>query len=200
MFFSEDEKEKLLETCTVSQLREIAREKRVNVEAGYFRTRPTKDDYIEQLYDKVSMAYLRRLLSGEGAAGKRLAIGGKRISRSKVIAELKKFPFRPRKNEGDYERDLLNWARGRFGNANVTPQWAVGRTKIDVVIGGVGVELKVPRTARQLMTLRGQVEVYMKHFGKDLVIILFKPECDESLVAQFRDDMKKKGITVFVKD
>ncbi|MFQ5871408.1 MAG: hypothetical protein ACE5IB_04545 [Candidatus Geothermarchaeales archaeon] len=199
--FGEDEKEKLLRKCTVRQLREITKEKRVAAEPGFFRARPTKEDYIDRLYDEVSVAYLKKLLSGEGSIGRAIVPGGKKIPRSRVIAELRKFNItRPRKSEGGYERDLLNWARGRFGDAVVTPQYAVGRTRIDMVVGGVGIELKVPRTARQLMTLAGQAAVYQKHFGKDLVVILFRPECDPSLVAEFKADMKKMGITVLVKD
>lgn len=166
----------------------------------FFSTTPRKTDYVDQLYDEVSVAYLKKFLSGEGAGGGKVAVGIKKIPRSRVIAELRRFrPARHRRNESGYERDLLNWARGRFGKENVTPQYSVGRTRIDMVIGGVGVELKVPRTARQLMTLRGQVAVYRKHFGKDLVVMLFRPECDPSLVAEFKADMKKKGLVVIVK-
>lgn len=198
--FFDDEKTKLLNQCTVAQLRQIAKDKKVKVEPGFFSSRPTKDDYITQLYDEVSLAYLRKFLS-EGATGGVRRTGGKRIAKRKVISELEKFqPTGARKTEAGYERDLLNWARGRFGKANVTPQYSVGRTRVDLIIGGIGVELKVPRTARQLMTLRGQVEVYEKHFGKNLVVMLFRPECDPGLVRDFQDDMRKRGVNVIVRE
>ena len=198
MWLADEEKVSLLRKCTVSQLKQIAKKKNLRVRGdSWLDTPPKKEDYVDQLYDSVSTRFVKNFLSERSGGGR--AVPGKKIPKAKVIRELKKFHSAPRKNESEYERDLLNWARGRFGGANVTPQYSIGRTRIDLVIGGVGVELKAPKTARPLMTLRGQVDVYMKEFGNNLVVVIFDPKCDPSVVYEFETDMKKKGITVLVK-
>ncbi|HIH97577.1 MAG TPA: hypothetical protein HA346_00990 [Thermoplasmata archaeon] len=63
-------------------------------------------------------------------------------------------------------------------------------------MGGVGIELKCPKKPRNLMTLRGQIDVYQKQFGRNLIILLFSHKCDAKCVAEFRSDMKRKGIRV----
>jgi hypothetical protein len=64
------------------------------------------------------------------------------------------------------------------------------------MISGVGVELKYPKSQRPLMTLRGQIEVYQKHFGNNLIVLLFSAKCESHAIAEFKVDMKKRKVKV----
>ncbi len=199
-----NEKWDLLEECNITKLRQMAKEKSLKVESqGIFRSKVNKDDYVSCLYNsnKISKAYIKRVLKGEksGATGKVQV--GKKISLNTVSNAVRKDYkiSRIHDTEAEFERDFKNWCRGRFGADNVTTQYSVGRIRIDVVVGGVGIELKFPKTARALMTLRGQIDVYKKHFGKNLMILLISPRCDPSVVAEFKRDMKPKGVKVVEK-
>lgn len=204
MGFFSHEKWDLLEKCTLIQLRKMAKEKGVKVESqGFFRSTIVKEDYIQCLNDssKVSKVYIKRILKGEEPAGASKVRVGKRMSLDSVANTVRR-EYKITKlydSEREFERDFKNWCRGRFGHENVTTQYSVGRTRIDVVVGGVGIEIKFPKTARALMTLRGQIDTYKKHFGKKLMVVLVTPRCASSIVAEFKRDMKKKGVKVIEK-
>ncbi|MCK4443949.1 MAG: hypothetical protein KAW09_05365 [Thermoplasmata archaeon] len=199
-----DEKWDLLKECNITKLRQMAKEKNVKVESqGIFRSKVNKDDYVSCLYDssKISKAYIKRVLKGEKSEATGKVRVGKKISLNTVSNAVRKDYkiSRIHDTEAEFERDFKNWCRGRFGADNVTTQYSVGKTRIDVVVGGVGIELKFPKTARALMTLRGQTDVYKKHFGKDLMILLISPRIDPSVVFEFKRDMKSKGVKVVEK-
>lgn len=202
--FRDEEKWSLLQKCKMTQLKKMAKAKKIKVEStGFIRTKVLKEDYVRYLHDskKVSKVYIKRILKGEERGGVKKVSVGKSISVNAVADAIRK-EFRIRKrydSEADFERDFKNWCRGRFGYENVTTQYAMGKIRIDVVIGGVGVELKLPKTARALTTLRGQVDVYKEHFGKKLMVLLVSSKADYVVVADFKRDMKKKGIMVIEK-
>lgn len=193
----------VLQKCTLKKLKQISEEKKVKIEChGIFRSKIIKEDYVTCIdnSNKVSMAYVKRVLKGEDLTRTGMRVG-KKMSVPIVAKAIKnEFPLdRRHDRESEHERDFKRWCQGRFGSENVTTQYSVGRTRIDVVVGGVGIELKMPRTPRQLMTLRGQVDVYKNHFGKNILIVLLPGGCDYHSIDAFKTDMKKKGITVIEK-
>lgn len=98
--------------------------------------------------------------------------------------------------EPEFERDLLVWCRGEFGGRNVVSQYGVAKSRIDMVVGGVGIELKLARTASDLVRLRGQVEIYRSYFGKKLIVVVVLAGVEPAIVGEFERDMKKKGVVV----
>lgn len=202
--FGDPEKKELLVKCKVGQLKKMAKDKGIEVESmGLLRAKVNKDDYIFFLSrsKKITKPYIKKILMGEDRAAPGKVGVGKKMA-VKTVGDVIRKEFRIRKrydSEAEFERDFKNWCRGRFGYENVTTQYSVGRTRIDVVVGGVGIELKLPKTARALTTLRGQVDIYKEHFGKKMIVLLVASKADPGIVADFKRDMKKKAITVIEK-
>ena len=93
MGFFSHEKWDLLEKCTLTQLRKMAKEKGVKVESqGFFRSTIVKEDYIQCLNDssKVSKVYIKRILRGEEPAGVSRVRVGKRMSLDTVANTVKR--------------------------------------------------------------------------------------------------------------
>ncbi|MBA3044936.1 MAG: hypothetical protein FP824_01835 [Euryarchaeota archaeon] len=199
MGFFTDEKEDALKKCTIAQLKHMAEEKKIIAKPLFFQTTISEDAYTSTLYNsnKITLKYIKSVLDSKQTK-KQVSTSIKNISVKNVAKAINDefYITKSHDSEAEFERDFVNWARGRFGHVNVLPQYSVGRTKIDVVIGGVGVELKFPKSQRPLMTLRGQIDVYQKHFGDNLIVLLFSSKCESFAVAEFISDMKKRKITV----
>ena len=76
-------REDLLRKCTLKQLKQIAKEKKVKIEYNEFwQSGPLKEDYIDSLYDssKVTKSYIKKILAGK-AKGRMPA--GKKIKRKR---------------------------------------------------------------------------------------------------------------------
>ena len=198
-----DEKWDLVEGLKLTQLKQIVKEKKLDVGTFLFKNTPNKENYMNAVYNsnKVSKTYLKKIAKGDVAASTKSNIPGKKMPVSTVASAIKNdfHIHKAHDSEKEFERDFVMWAKGKFGNANVVTQYAVGRTRIDVVIGGVGVELKYPKTPKPLQTLRGQIDVYKQHFGNNIMVLLFSAKCDPSQIALFKSDMKKKKVTVIEK-
>jgi hypothetical protein len=201
------EKEKLLKKCTLKQLQRMAEEKKIKITPFFLQTTIGKQNYECTLRDsdKITVKYITQVMNDETPASSNAVSKAPKTGKSlsvKVVAKAIKDEFMVHKRydtEAEYERDFINWARGKFGSANVVTQFAVGRTKIDAVICGVGVELKYPKNQRPLMTLRGQIEVYQKYFGENILVLLFSGDCDSFAVDDFIRDMKEKKVVVIDK-
>lgn len=70
--------------------------------------------------------------------------------------------------------------------------------RIDIEVLGIGVELKVPNKA-QLQRLVGQAIMYHKHYGPNLIIVIFADKARLQDIVAFKGDLTRLGIKAFVK-
>jgi hypothetical protein len=102
------------------------------------------------------------------------------------------------KDERLYQVELAGDLRHRFPGGDVKTEVNVAGGRIDVEVMGVGVELKVPSKA-QLQRLVGQARMYRKHYGPNLVLVIFNDFAKVQDINEFRNDLVELGIRVFVK-
>ena len=212
-----DTKEELLMKLTLNDLKLIAKEKNIKVEGqdeGYLgfgmlksgKTKPpTKDDYIDYLLEsnKITKKYLMDYIDQGLTVAYSKKSRPSRISlTTSNIAQIINKEYKLEKShtkEAEFERDFYNWCNGRFGTENVTKQIGIGNYRIDVQVGDIGIELKLPKTSHQLLTLRGQVDEYSKRYKNKLIILLVAPKVDSSIIQEFKKDMKKRNVMVIEK-
>lgn len=136
----------------------------------------------------------------DGFEGPKIISEEESLSVENVVDAIVDFETKKRyEREEDFEWDLGIWCEAKFGSRNVRSQYGVERSRIDLVVGGVGIELKVAGNAEALKNLRGQLAVYKKHFGNKLIAVVLLSGVDVKLVAELRRDMRKEGIVVIEK-
>ena len=198
-----EEKEKLLSQFTSAKLWEMFEETGIEVDGAIFDEEEVRAYGVIDSYSRFEkgVRLMDALSSSESVSKEYIESWSGRIAWryvKYVIEESYRLPMRY-ENESEWERDFVNWCRGQFGDWIVRSQYSVGGIRVDVVIGGVGIELKIPKDNRALMMLRGQVDAYRKHFGRRFMVLLITSFLDYPDVVEFRDDMEKKGVVVIEK-
>jgi hypothetical protein len=105
--------------------------------------------------------------------------------------------WRPRgcKSEKDYEKSFVSHLRGKLPDISVTPQYAVGRTKADLVIGeSVIVEIKCNlKTTAQHQRLLGQLTEYATWEGPVFLLLIGETDPDlRQKIQKFADGENSK--------
>lgn len=111
------------------------------------------------------------------------------------------------KYEKDYYKDFYDEMSDLFGPLNVHEQLAIayGNTlKIDFHIGhpqqgGVGIEVKMPTSNGEIQRALGQLDQYVSHYGKELIVVLLPDFLKDAQLQLFLDEIKRKDIAVVVK-
>jgi len=100
---------------------------------------------------------------------------------SMVKKAIDKWSPRKCENEKDFENSLYSFLHKHFEDVQITKQYAVGRTKADLNVGGkVIIEIKKDlQSTAQYDRLIGQLEEYKKWKGS--IVILLTGETDPNL-------------------
>lgn len=102
------------------------------------------------------------------------------------------------KDESKYEIELAAQLRHRFGNEAVLTQFNVSGGRIDIEVLGIGIELKVPSKV-QMQRLVGQSLMYKRHYGPNIVVVIFNDRAKTQDIIAFGNDLRGQGIRVCVK-
>jgi hypothetical protein len=96
--------------------------------------------------------------------------------------------WRPRgcKTEKDYERSLVKKLEKELVKQTITPQWASGRQRVDIVVHGkVPIEIKRGlKSTASLHTTIGQLNQYLKDW--DAVILVLCGDISRDLLTELR--------------
>jgi hypothetical protein len=103
----------------------------------------------------------------------------------------------------DFQADMEE----SFGAKFVHPQRSVGNglgLKIDFHIGhpergGVGIEFKMPTSMSEIHRAIGQVDQYQRHYGDQLVVVLFPDFLDSAKRTAFTQELERRDIRVLEK-
>jgi hypothetical protein len=101
-------------------------------------------------------------------------------------------------DESKYEIELATQLRHKFGDDSVMTQYNVAGGRIDIQVMGVGLELKVPSKV-QMQRLIGQSLMYKKHYGPNVVAVIFRDRAKSQDIIAFSNDLRNHGIRVIVK-
>ena len=100
--------------------------------------------------------------------------------------------WRPRacETEKDYQNSLYNFLEEKLPGKNITKEYGIGRSKVDIAIGKkVFIELKKDiRSTGQFQRLIGQLEIYKNDCDNMLLVVCGKN--DNNLMKQLRDKLK----------
>jgi len=107
-------------------------------------------------------------------------------------------PAKPWRVEEKYQIELSTKLSSEFGDECVKTELNVLDGRIDIDVMGIGIELKVP-SKTQLQRLVGQANMYRKHYGPNLVVVIFAEKARMQDIIAFRHDLAALGIKVFVK-
>jgi hypothetical protein len=109
---------------------------------------------------------------------------------SHVESLVRKWKPRDCETEKDYENSLYNYLEKVMKGKEITKQYGVGRSKVDLAVGKkVFIELKKDlKNTGQLQRLFGQLELYSKDLGNIMIILC--GEIDKNLLKQLRDQGK----------
>lgn len=90
------------------------------------------------------------------------------------------------KKEKDYETSLVAFIRSELPQVRVTPQYAVGRTKADLVIAEkVIIEIKINlKSTASYHRLLGQLSCYSKWEGKVIILLIGTTDPDFKMTIQ----------------
>lgn len=101
-------------------------------------------------------------------------------------------------DESKYEIELAAQLCHRFGDDAVLTQYNVPGGRIDIQVMGVGLELKVPSKV-QMQRLIGQSLMYKKHYGPNIIAVIFRDRAKSQDIIAFSNDLNDHGIKVIVK-
>ena len=122
------------------------------------------------------------------------------VQLQKVVEFLEDFrPTQRYRDEHKYEIELAQAMRSHFQPENVKTQATIPGGRIDIEVLGVGVEIKVPSSRAQLLTLVGQMTIYRNYYGPNAVVVVFNDFAKYQDINEFRNILQGRGIQVFVK-
>jgi hypothetical protein len=101
--------------------------------------------------------------------------------------------------EGEFEVELAQALRGRFGNAHVLRQVPVGEGRIDIQVFGIGLELKIAGSSGSLLRLTDQVADYRDHYGPNLIVVILDDTGGNEQVSNLRRFLASQGVQVLLK-
>lgn len=110
-----------------------------------------------------------------------------------VTSLLEKWRPRNCKTEKDFEKSLYKYLNENLGNIQITPQYAQGRVRADLLIGkSVIVELKTDlNSTAKYQRLIGQLTEYSEWKGR--IIILLTGQTDPNLRKQLDEYVTKQS-------
>jgi hypothetical protein len=172
----------LLSRFKIKQLNEIASRKGVSL-----RRAKTKDAKIDILARELSFEEVVKLAKRYKIKYKDILeeldrFKSKYISKKamvkvelrvgEILEALKDFKPEPVRDEDDLEKQLYQYLRARFPDLPIKRQVKVGDYRVDMQVGPVALELKIPRSATHLQRLMGQVKDYSDYFDYLVAVIL----------------------------
>jgi hypothetical protein len=102
------------------------------------------------------------------------------------------------KDESKYQIELAADLRNKFGSKSVMTELNVLGGRIDIEVLGIGVEIKVPSKV-QLQRLIGQANMYQKHYGPNVIVVIFNDKAKTQDINWFCNDLARLGIKFLVK-
>jgi len=120
---------------------------------------------------------------------------------ARIVDILKNCPL-PTKFRHDPENDAETWMSAQLVHEfpdhkrqQFYPQY---HQRFDIEIGDIGVEVKLPQGSRDLATLRGQMQIYLKRFKYVIALILNYYHINPELLDDFKKDMENYDGRVIV--
>jgi hypothetical protein len=198
-------KREIVDKMGAGTIKELARQRGIRPE-GSFGESPTIDDYKDSLVSEIS---LKDLI--EFAKKKRIDIRDILDSISKdeakkeqkqleentnVSADFKEIancirefkPLSNYNNEYPYQAELTQWLKSRFPNTGIEIQR--GSSRPDIVVNGVGIEVKGPTFDKDLVTIFDKLGRYPQWFPKGIIIVLFRVNVYPSRYDEWRNSIK----------
>jgi hypothetical protein len=112
---------------------------------------------------------------------------------SRVIDILENCPL-PSKFRHEPENDAETWISSQlihdFPKLRRQQYYSQYHSRFDIEIGDIGIEVKLPKGARDLTTLRGQIQIYFKRFKYVVVFIINYYRINPELIEDFQKDME----------
>jgi len=107
-----------------------------------------------------------------------------------IVSAIEAFkPARRYKNEFPYQTDLRGWLHAKFGSAEIEVQ--KGRSRPDIVIGEVAIEVKGPTANRDLITIADKINRYSQHFER-MIVVLFAVSVSKNLYDEWLRGITKQ--------
>ena len=105
------------------------------------------------------------------------------------------------KTEKEYEKSLYTFLEKQLPDIEITKQFGIGRTKVDIAVGRkVFIEIKYKlNSTSKLQRLLGQLSLYKKEKEEDLIILLCG-NVDKNILRQLKDEVEEYNRTMFVFD
>lgn len=106
-------------------------------------------------------------------------------------------PFR---DEQRYKDSLAAAIAQKFGSDSVRQEMPItgGRIDIDLYFQ-IGIELKFPTSQGDLDRLAGQAQKYQRHYGPNLIVVLFAGGYNQRDLAACRNWLERIGVKAFLK-
>lgn len=107
----------------------------------------------------------------------------------KILQELREYrPLKPYTKEDQLQNSLMSWLSRTH---RIREQSAYENTKIDAVIGRIGIEIKLGPDEPEYDRLLGQIQKYLKHL--DYVIAVVGRERSKESTEGFKDRLREMG-------
>lgn len=120
---------------------------------------------------------------------------------ARVVDILKNCPL-PRKFRHDPENDAETWMSAQlvheFPSHKRQQFYSQHHQRFDIEIDDIGVEVKLPQGSRDLATLRGQIQIYLKRFKYVIALIINYYHINPELIDDFKKDMENYDGRVIV--
>ncbi len=108
----------------------------------------------------------------------------------RVLKAIKEFePSRRWKTEEGYQGELQGYLRTHFPNSKVEVQR--GRSRPDIVIEDIAIEVKGPTLSKDLQTIADKAMRYAKHFDF-LIVVLFRVQAHPRMYSEWKDALKSQ--------
>lgn len=186
--------------CTTESLRECLKdyskfheEERFDEEdRGFFICSGTLDEKLFKdlrkalIADEDARNGIKAISLSEATFGKR---GEITPDFKQIIEKTRRFsPHKKPRKEKELENMLVAYLSASY--PEIKTQMTYERARIDAQIGRVGIEIKYEPSASELDRLYGQVEKYLKHLDKVIVVI---GNGDRESIETFQDRLERRG-------
>jgi len=155
------------------------------------------------VYRNMAIKFLESLFS-LGKEHRREKIGTKPVENTqaipitdtnlvRVVDILKNCPL-PTKLRHDPENDAETWMSAQliheFPDHKRQQHYEQYHQRFDIEIGDIGVEVKLPQGSRDLVILRGQIQIYLKRFKYVIALVIHYYPINLELINDFKKDME----------
>jgi hypothetical protein len=119
----------------------------------------------------------------------------------RVISILESCPLPPRFRH-EPENDAETWISAQlvhdFPDHKRQQHYSIYHSRFDIEIDDIGIEVKLPKGARDMATLRGQIQIYLKRFSHVVAFIINYYGISREIIDEFKRDMREYGGRVTV--